>query len=175
MALLMAMLMLVLIGLLGIAVINLSSTDIKTAAYEKVSMKAFMSAESALTQVRNDMQSYIAAPPNNGQWPALDSTVINGIMNGQQEISYNTTTPSGEIISFSYTISDFGAPDDRTVLVTVKGQSQNLERHIEAIIQYEPAEQVGAQECYNSKCTNMDQNSGASVTYTGSPNSTINL
>jgi len=75
-----SLLMLVLLSILGILVINLSATNIQTAAFEKLSTQSFSGAESGLTQARSDMQGFVILGPQNGQWPAADNTVINTVM-----------------------------------------------------------------------------------------------
>ena len=173
-ALLMSLLMLFLISILGMAGISLSGADLQSTGYERKSTRAFSAAESGLTQARNDLQVFIVGAPNNGQWPASDSTVITGIMGESTEKSY-TIPASGETLNFSYQITDFGTGTDRTVLITSTGTFQNVQQRVEAIFRYEPPGAVGSQECYNTKCTSVDQSSGKTVNFTGSPNSTITL
>ena len=171
-ALVMSLLMLFLFTVLGIAVIYLSSTNIKSASYEKMSALAFSAAESGLTQARNDMQAYVIAAPLNGQWPAADSTVVAGVMKGAASIPY-TVPVMGKSMTFAYTITDYGTASDKTVLVVSTGTYQNVQQRIEAVVRYEPGDQIGSQECYNSKCTSVDQGSGATVT--NAVNSTAHL
>ena len=77
-----SMVMLVLLSLLGVLSISLSATNIQSASYQKLSTQSFSGAESGLTQSRSDMQTFVLAAPQNGQWPALDSTVMTGAMGG---------------------------------------------------------------------------------------------
>ena len=162
-----ALLMLVLLSILGILVINLSATNIQTAAFEKLSTQSFSGAESGLTQARSDMQGFVILGPQNGQWPAADNTVINAVMalpprcNGAT-CAYSLTV-SGQSVAFNYGIVDFGTNNDRTVLVTSTGSFLNVSQRIEAVLRYEPPNLSGAQECYSSKCTSVDQNSGGAV------------
>jgi Tfp pilus assembly protein PilX len=171
-ALVMSLLMLFLFTVLGVAVIYLSSTNIKSAAYEKMSALAFSAAESGLTQARNDMQVYVLGTALNGQWPAADTTVVNGVMAGAATIT-KTVAVMGQSMTFAYTISDYGTASDKTVLVVSTGTYQNVQQRIEAVIRYEPPDQIGSQECYNSKCTSVDQGSGGTVT--NAVNSTAHL
>jgi Tfp pilus assembly protein PilX len=171
-ALVMSLLMLFLFTVLGIAVIYLSSANLKSASYEKMSALAFSAAESGLTQARNDMQVYVLGVPLNGQWPAADSTVVAGVMGGAATKTY-TVAVLGQSMTFAYTLSDYGSAADKTVLVTSTGTFQNVQQRIEAVIRYEPPDQIGSQECYNSKCTSVDQGSGATVT--NAVNSSVTL
>lgn len=183
MALVMSLLMLVLMSILGVAIINISGTDLKTASYEKMSTLAFSSAESGLTQARNDMQAYILANQS-GQWPASDDTVITNVMQGSNGTlvtdngtNYRQYTPTigGVNMTFRYSITQFGTDTDLTVLVRSEGIKQNVQQRVEAVIEYEPPSSIGAQECYNSKCTSEDQSSGSNVNFSGSTNSSVNL
>jgi Tfp pilus assembly protein PilX len=170
-ALVMSLLMLFLFTVLGIAVIYLSSANLKSASYEKMSALAFSAAESGLTQARNDMQVYVLGSAN-GQWPAADATVVGGVMGGAATKTY-TVAVMGQSMTFAYTLSDYGSAADKTVLVTSTGTFQNVQQRIEAVIRYEPPDQIGSQECYNSKCTSVDQGSGATVT--NAVNSSVTL
>jgi len=168
----MSLMMLFLLSVIGMAGITLSGTDLQSSSYERKSTRAFSAAESGLTQARSDLQVYIVGTPNNGQWPASDTTVITNLMAGQH--AYNLAT-SGGSLKFLYDITDFGATNDKMVLITSTGTFQNVEQKVEAIFRYEPPTTTGSQECYNTKCTSADQSSGKSVNYTGSPNSTVTL
>ena len=175
-----SLIMLVVLSLLGAVVLNLSGADLQTAAYEKMSTRAFFAAESAVTQVRNDMQSYVATVQG-GQWPALDATVVNGVLTGAYGTSstipgpptvtyrnYSTPVAGSSPLTFNYTISEVGAPNDKTVMVTATGTVQlsalqTVQQRIEAVIQYVPPDPVGAQECVSAACTSADQSSGGQV------------
>jgi len=173
-ALLMSLLMLFLLSLLGMTVLNLSGTDLQTTTYERMSNRAFSSAESGITQARNDLQVFVVSAPQNGQWTANDGTVIAGVMGGGTSNSFNLLV-SGVPMSFSYTIADFGAVNDQTVLITSTGAFKNIQQRVEAVLKYEPPDPTGAQECYNAKCSSADQSSGKTVTFTGTPNSSVDL
>ncbi len=161
--LIIAILMLVIFSVVGISVISLSGTVLQSAAYQKWATHSFSSAESGLTQARSDMRSFVVAAPQNGQWPAADTTLVNAVMGGAAEKSYNLTV-SGQPVTFNYSITDFGTANDRTVLVTSTGAFQNAQQRVEGVVRYEPPDQTGAQECYSSQCTGTDQNSSAAVT-----------
>jgi Tfp pilus assembly protein PilX len=158
-----AMIMLLLLTMLGILVTSLSATNVQSGAYEKMSTQSFSGAESGLTQARSDMQSFVVAAPQIGQWPAADSTLVTGVMGGLSQKSYNLTV-QGQPVKFAYSITDFGANNDRTVLVTSTGTFRNVQQRIEAVLRYEPPSQNGSQECYSSQCASVDQNSGNNVT-----------
>lgn len=170
--LILALCMLVVLSLLGAVVMNLSGVDLQTAAYEKMSNWAFLSAESGVTQARSDMQTYIVNSQS-GQWPALDTTVESGVLGGNTAKNYTISLSGQPPVSFSYSIADFGAVDDRTVLVTSTGTLQNVQQRVEAVIRYEPPDQVGSQECYSAKCRGVDQTSGKKVV--NSENSTVEI
>lgn len=163
--LMIALVMLVILSMLGVLMINLSGTNIQMAGYEKMSAQSFSSAESGLTQARNDMQVFLAAAPQYGQWPAADSTVITAVMGGQAQKSY-TLTIGGKPVTFTYSLTDVGAAGDKTVMLVSTGTISNVQQRIEAVIRYEPPDQTGSQECYNSECSSVDQSSGAAVTST---------
>jgi len=158
-----AMMMLLLLTLLGILVISLSSSNIQSAAYQKMSTQSFSGAESGLTQSRNDMANFVAAAPQNGQWPAADSTVANGAMGGFPQKSYNLTV-QGQPVKFVYTIADIGTAGDQTVLVNSTGTYNNVQQRVESVFKYEPPDAVGSQECVTAQCTSVDQSSGKNVT-----------
>lgn len=170
--LMIALVMLVVLSMLGVLMINLSGTNIQMAGYEKLSTQSFSSAESGLTQARNDMQVFLVASPQYGQWPAADSTVINAVMGGQAQKTY-TLTIGGQPVTFTYSLTDVGAASDKTVMLVSTGTIQNVQQRIEAVIRYEPPDQTGSQECYNSECSSVDQSSGAAVT--NRVNSQVNL
>lgn len=158
-----SMMMLLLMTLLGILVVNLSSSNILSAAYQKMSTQSFSGAESGVTQSRSDMQNFVVAAPQNGQWPALDSTVITGVMGGLPQKSYNLTI-QGQPVKFSYSMTDIGTTGDKTVLVSSTGTYNNVQQRVETVLRYEPpAGQPGSQECYSSQCASVDQNSGNNV------------
>jgi len=157
-----AMIMLLLLTLLGILVLSLSATDIQNGAYAKMSTQSFSGAESGLTQARSDMQTFVVAAPQIGQWPAADSTLVTGVMGGLPQKSYNLTV-QGQPVKFAFSITDFGTANDRTVLVTSTGTFRNVQQRIEAVLRYEPPSQNGSQECYSSQCASVDQNSGNNV------------
>ncbi|MEW6682427.1 MAG: pilus assembly PilX N-terminal domain-containing protein [Nitrospirota bacterium] len=178
-----SLIMLVVLSLLGAVVLNLSGADLQTAAYEKMSTRAFFAAESAVTQARNDMQRYVAGVQS-GQWPALDTTVVADVLAGiggpygipstipgppvVSYRNYSTAVAGSSPLTFNYTMSDVGANNDKTVLVTATGTVQvgglqPVQQRIEAVVRYEPPDQVGAQECVSSACTSADQSSGAAV------------
>ena len=159
-----AMMMLLLLTLLGILVISLSSSNIQSAAYQKMSTQSFSGAESGLTQSRNDMANFVAAAPQNGQWPAADTTVTNGVMGGLPQKSYNLTV-QGQPVKFVYTITDVGTTSDKTVLVSSTGTYNNVQQRVETVITYTPPTgQPGSQECYSSQCASVEQSSGQNVT-----------
>ncbi|MBN4054102.1 pilus assembly PilX N-terminal domain-containing protein [Nitrospira defluvii] len=174
MALVMSLMMLILLSVLGVAVVSLSGTDLQTSDFERRSARAFSAAESGITQARNDLQVFVLSAPQNGQWPADDGTVIDGVMNGAASKAYNLLI-SGEPIAFSYTMTDFGAANDLTILITATGTDKNLQQRVETVFRYEPPDQVGAQECYNSQCNSVDESSGKAVNFTGTTNSSIDL
>lgn len=171
-----SLIMLVVLSLLGAVVLNLSGADLQTAAYEKMSTRAFFAAESAVTQVRNDMQNYVSTVQG-GQWPGLDSTVVNGVLTGAYGIvprpvaninNYSTVVAGASPLTFNYTITDVGANNDKTVMVTATGTVQvnalqTVQQRVEAVIQYVPPDPVGAQECVSAACTSADQSSGGQV------------
>ncbi|MFQ5543045.1 MAG: hypothetical protein ACE5FY_01685, partial [Nitrospiria bacterium] len=142
--------------------------------YERKIMRAFSAAESGLTQARSDLKSFVVDTPQNGQWPANDSAVITGIMAGELKKQYALTV-SGEPLTFSYVLSDFGNTTDRTVLIQSTGIFGNVQQRVEAIFRYEPPTVIGSQECYNTQCTSLEQNSGKAVNFNGTPNSSVTL
>jgi len=159
-----SMMMLLLMTLLGILVINLSASNIQSAAYQKMSTQSFSGAESGVTQSRNDMENFVVAAPQSGQWPALDSTVVAGTMGGSAQKSYNLTV-QGQPVKFVYTITDVGTTSDKTVLVSSTGTYNNVQQRVETVITYTPPTgQPGSQECYSSQCASVEQSSGQNVT-----------
>src|SRR5213593_928993 len=163
-----AMIMLLLLTMLGILVTSLSATNIQSGAYEKMSTQSFSGAESGLTQARSDMLTNLVNTQI-GQWPALDSTLVNGVMGaanctGQPKSCSTNRTVQGQPAAFNYSLTDFGTTTDRTVLVTSTGTFRNVQQRIEAVLRYEPPSQNGSQECYSSQCASVDQNSGNNVT-----------
>ena len=173
-----SMMMLLLMTLLGILVISLAASNIQSAAYQKMSTQSFSGAESGVTQSRNDMENILVAAPQNGQWPAADSTVVNGVMGGippQPPKSYNLTV-QGQPVKFVYTITDFGTTSDKTVLVSSTGTYNNVQQRVETVITYEPpVGQPGSQECYSSQCASVDQNSGTNVANNLNSKSDLNV
>ena len=157
-----SMMMLLLMTLLGILVISLSSSNIQSAAYQKMSTQSFSGAESGLTQSRNDMANFVAAAPQNGQWPAADSTVTNGVMGGLPQKSYNLTV-QGQPVKFVYTIADIGTAADKTVLVNSTGTYNNVQQRVESVFKYEPPGADGAQESVTAQNSSVDQSSGKNV------------
>ncbi len=189
-----SLIMLIVLGFMGAVVMNLSGVDLKTSAYEKMSNRAFFSAESGITQARNDMQVFLANNINQGQWPAADCTVVNGVKNVSDTTANCTNAAllntysilvNNTPINYSYSIVDFGVGADNTVLVTSTGTfpGQNISHQIEAVIRYEPPDLVGSQECYTAKCSGVDQSSGKQVVAQDAnndgnvdgPNSTVSL
>jgi Tfp pilus assembly protein PilX len=159
-----AMMMLLLLTLLGILVISLSSSNIQSAAYQKMSTQSFSGAESGLTQSRNDMAIFVAAAPQNGQWPAADTTVANGAMGGLPQKSYNLTV-QGQPVKFVYTIADIGNAGDKTVLVNSTGTYNNVQQRVEAVYLYEPPSgEPGSQTCQSATCQSVDNSSAKTVT-----------
>jgi Tfp pilus assembly protein PilX len=158
-----AMMMLLLLTLLGLLVIGLSSSNIQSAAYQKMSTQSFSGAESGLTQSRNDMESFVVAVPQNGQWPAADTTLVAGVMGGLPQKSYNLTV-QGQPVKFVYTITDFGTVADKTVLVSSTGTYNNVQQRVESVFRYEPPNSIGSQECVTAQCSSVDQSSGKNVT-----------
>ena len=169
--LVLALSMLVVLSLMAAVVMNMAGANLQVVAYEKMWARSFYSAESGITQARNDMQAYLAVSQS-GQWPASDQTVVTGVMGVDVEKQYSITL-SGNTVDFGYSIADFGVNNDSTVLVTSTGTFKGVQQRVETIIRYEPPNSIGSQECYNANCQGVDQSSANKVTNNLNSTSTL--